>query len=180
MPDFHPASRFTSFCSECGHATTRMIPHDDHHMRDVCLSCGAIHYVNPLPVVGTIARRDGKILLCRRAIEPAYNKWTLPAGFMELHETTLDGAIRETREEAGASVHQLKLFSLINVPEAGQIHFYYLADLINDHIEAGEESLEVRLFHPDEIPWDELSFPTVIETLKRFLQAPDQLHQFDL
>lgn len=160
------------FCSECAHPVALAIPEGDNRPRYVCPNCHAIHYQNPKLVVGSIPvwEQDGKlqILLCKRAIEPRYGYWTLPAGFMENEETTEQAAVRETEEEAGADVELGKLFTLLNVAHVHQVHLFYLARLRNLDFAPGEESLEVQLFTQDEIPWDELAFPTVRSTLELF------------
>jgi ADP-ribose pyrophosphatase YjhB (NUDIX family) len=141
-------------------------------LRFVCENCGAIHYQNPKLVIGSIPvwERDGKvqILLCKRAIEPRYGYWTLPAGFMENEETTTDAARRETEEEAGANIELHDLFSLINVPHVHQVHLFYRATLLDLNYAAGLESLEVELFTEDAIPWQDIAFPTVEYTLRQF------------
>ena len=142
------------------------IPADDSRERHVCNSCGAIHYFNPRNVVGSIPVYGDQILLCKRAIEPRYGYWTLPAGFMELGESTSAGAARETEEEAGAIVEIGPLYSLLNVPHAEQVHLFYLASMTSPEFKAGEESLEVALFHEQDIPWAEIAFPTVKQTLE--------------
>ena len=142
------------------------IPADDSRERHVCDSCGAIHYFNPRNVVGSIPVYGDQILLCKRAIEPRYGYWTLPAGFMELGESTSAGAARETEEEAGAIVEIGPLYSLLNVPHAEQVHLFYLASMKSPEFKAGEESLEVALFHEQDIPWAEIAFPTVKQTLE--------------
>jgi ADP-ribose pyrophosphatase YjhB (NUDIX family) len=119
-------------------------------------------------VVGTIANWDEKILLCKRNIEPRRGKWTLPAGFLELQETTAEGAARETDEEAGARIHMQGLFTLINVARVGQVHFFYRALLLSDQFNPGIETIEARLFAENEIPWEEIAFQTVQETLKHY------------
>ncbi|MDK6079082.1 NUDIX hydrolase [Massilia varians] len=160
------------FCSECAHPVALAIPEGDNRPRYVCPNCHAIHYQNPKLVIGSIPvwEHDGKlqILLCKRAIEPRYGYWTLPAGFMENEETTEQAAVRETEEEAGADVELGKLFTLLNVAHVHQVHLFYLARLRNLDFAPGEESLEVQLFTQDEIPWDELAFPTVRSTLELF------------
>ncbi len=158
------------FCAHCGHAITRRVPDGDNRERDCCDACGAIHYVNPRPVVGTIPVWNEQILLCRRAIEPRHGFWTLPAGFMEVGETTAEGAIRETLEEAGARVDLGPLFTMIDVPAVEQVHLFYRAQLRDVDFAAGTESLEVRLFRADEIPWDDLAFRTVSTTLRLYLE----------
>ncbi|CAJ8460160.1 NUDIX hydrolase [Burkholderia pseudomallei] len=156
------------FCSVCGHEVIARIPPGDNRERFVCDQCGTIHYQNPRNVVGTIPVWGDQVLLCRRAIEPRYGYWTLPAGFMEMGETTAEAAARETLEEAGARVEVQNLFTLLNVPHVHQVHLFYLARLVDPSLEAGEESLEVRLFDEADIPWDEIAFPTVSQTLRFF------------
>ncbi len=158
------------FCSECAHPVALSIPPDDTRERFVCTHCGTIHYQNPKMVIGSIPlwEEDGvtKVLLCKRAIEPRRGYWTLPAGFMENAETTAQAAQRETEEEAGAHIEIGPLFSLLNVPHVHQVHMFYLARLLDLDYAAGVESLDVQLFAEEEIPWDEISFPTIVHTLK--------------
>ena len=157
-----------TFCSACGHTTTSRVPPGDNRLRDCCDHCGAVHYINPRPVVGTIPMWRDQVLLCKRAIEPRLGKWTLPAGFMETGETTADGALRETLEEAGARVKLGPLFSMIDVPHVQQVHIFFRAELLDTHFTAGTESLEVRLFTDSEIPWEEIAFRTVSTTLELY------------
>jgi len=158
------------FCSQCGHTVSLMIPPDDNRPRHVCTNCGTVHYQNPRMIIGSIPlwQENGqtRVLLCRRAIEPRHGFWTLPAGFMENNETTMDAAVRETVEEAGARIKLHQLFSLMNVPHVHQVHMYYLATLLDLDYKAGVESLEVDLFSERDIPWDDLAFSTVSHTLK--------------
>jgi ADP-ribose pyrophosphatase YjhB (NUDIX family) len=164
------------FCSECAHPVTVAIPEGDNRPRYVCTNCGTIHYQNPKMVIGSIPvwaeeeKRGGelKILLCKRAIEPRYGYWTLPAGFMENEETTGEAAVRETEEEAGANVELGNLFTLLNVAHVHQVHLFYLATLRDLDFAPGIESLDVRLFAEHEIPWDDLAFPTIRTTLELF------------
>lgn len=154
-------------CRSCGTAVAHRVPDDgDTRVRAVCPACHTIHYENPLNVVGTVPWLGDRVLLCKRAIEPRYGKWTLPAGFMELQETTAQGAARETDEEAGAAITMGPLFSLLSVPRVGQVHLYYLAALQHDRFDPGAETLEARLFREDEIPWEEIAFRTVHQTLQ--------------
>jgi len=157
-----------NFCSHCGAPVSLKIPAGDSLPRHVCDQCGTIHYQNPKVVVGALAEWEDKILLCRRAIEPRYGFWTLPAGFMELGETVRDGALRETIEEAGAKVEMQELFTLLNVVRVGQVHFFYRARLLDTRFEPGPETLEARLFREDEVPWEQIAFRTVKETLRRW------------
>lgn len=168
-PEFYfPVPRSQKYCSQCAHPLTQMVPPGDNRLRDVCENCGAVHYQNPRNVVGVLPIWDGKILLCKRAIEPRYGMWTLPAGFMELNETTAEGALRETDEEAGASVELSKLYTVIDVPHAEQVHFYYLGNLRSPELNPGPETLETMFVTPDEIPWDDLAFRTVRTTLEHY------------
>ena len=119
-------------------------------------------------VLGTLPVWEGQVLLCRRAIEPRYGLWTLPAGFMELGESTEEGALRETQEEAGAQVQLGPLFSVFDVIQANQVHLFFLADMVSPALDPGPETLEARLFHEDEVPWDTLAFRSVRGTLERY------------
>jgi len=160
------------FCSECAHPVSFIVPPDDNRPRFVCERCGTIHYQNPKMVIGSIPvweqGGETRVLLCKRAIEPRYGYWTLPAGFMENNETTSDAARRETMEEAGARVELHELFSFLNVPHVHQVHIFYRATLLDLDYHAGTESLEVKLFSETEIPWEDIAFPTVGHTLKSF------------
>lgn len=147
------------------------IPPGDNRERQVCPACHTIHYENPKIVAGTLSVHDGKVLMCRRAIEPRKGYWTLPGGFMENGESCEEAALRETREEACAQVEIQQLFCVISVTHISQVHLFYLAALPEPEFGAGEESLEVGLFAYDEIPWSELAFPTVEETLKKYYEA---------
>lgn len=169
-PEFYfPAPRRSNFCGQCGTPITRRTPPGDNRERDLCEQCGAINYQNPRLVVGTLPVWNDHVLLCLRAIEPRANTWTLPAGFMELSETTGQGALRETREEAGVEVRLGDLYTVIDVPQVDQIHVYFLAHADNDQVDPGPESLEARYFPIDDLPWDNLSFRSVSTTLKHYL-----------
>jgi ADP-ribose pyrophosphatase YjhB (NUDIX family) len=158
------------FCSECGSGNiARRIPDGDHRARYVCPDCGTVHYKNPLIVCGVVPVFEDKILLCKRGIEPRYGKWTLPAGFMELEESVEEGAQRELHEEAVAKVELGPLLSVLSVPRIGQVHMMYLGTLAEPKFETTPESTEVQLYAENEIPWDELAFRTVSETLKHYL-----------
>lgn len=158
----------TGHCRLCGATTVKLVPENDNRDRDVCSACGFVHYDNPKLVIGTLATYEGKVLLCRRAIEPRYGYWTLPAGFMECLETMEQAACRETHEEALAVANALQLYAIVEVPHISQIHVYYTAEIADGHFGAGEESLECALFAEHEIPWGDLSFPSVTFCLKRF------------
>ena len=156
-------------CKQCGAKVVYRLPDDgDTKARAVCTACNTVHYENPLNVVGTVPHWGDQVLLCKRNIEPRFGKWTLPAGFMELDETTSEGAARETVEEAGAQFEMQDLFSLLNVARVGQVHLFYRARLLSDQFNPGTETIEARLFTEADIPWDEIAFRTVKETLERY------------
>jgi ADP-ribose pyrophosphatase YjhB (NUDIX family) len=158
------------YCSECATPVQWQIPAGDNRPRHVCPGCGLIHYRNPKLVVGTLPEWRDRLLLCRRAIEPRRGLWTLPAGFLENGETAWQGAARETLEEAGARVRPLALYSLFNLPHIDQIYLLFRATLLEPECQPGAESLEVGLFTEAEIPWRELAFPVIRETLTRYYQ----------
>ena len=158
------------FCSACGATVDLKIPPGDALPRHVCVACGTIHYQNPKLVVGALPEWGERILLCRRAIEPCYGKWTLPAGFMENNETTSQAAARETLEEACARVELGDMYTLIDVPHISQVHIIYRARLLDLDFGAGEESLEVALFDEADIPWDDIAFRTIALTLRHFFE----------
>ena len=157
------------YCSSCGSTVSYRVPKGDNRERAICDDCGEVHYRNPLVVVGCVPERDGRVLLCKRAIEPRYGKWTLPAGFMELGETVAGGAARETLEEALATVELGHLFAMVDVVDAGQVHLFYTAKLVSD-FGAGEETLEAELFNEDEIPWDEIAFESGVFALRKYFE----------
>jgi ADP-ribose pyrophosphatase YjhB (NUDIX family) len=156
------------FCSNCASPVVKRVPPGDSVPRWVCDACGEIHYQNPKLVVGVLAERDGRVLLCRRAIEPRYGYWTLPAGFMENDETAGQAALRETVEEAGARIELIAPFSLISVPYVNQVHLFYRARLLDLEFKPGEESLEVALYEEAGVPWKEIAFRTVGLTLRHW------------
>ena len=162
------AVRSIKHCRACGAPVDYRVPVDDNRDRAVCTACGLVHYENPLNVVGTVPVWQDQVLLCRRNIEPRHGFWTLPAGFMELGETTAEGALRETDEEAGAHVELEGLFSVLNVARVGQVHLFYRARMLDTHLAPGPETIEARLFREEEIPWDTLAFRTVRETLSLY------------
>lgn len=159
-----------NYCSHCGAPVRLKIPAGDSLPRHVCERCGAIHYLNPKMVIGAIPEWKDKVLLCRRAIEPRYGLWTLPAGFMENDETTGEAAIRETHEEAAARVELLDLHTLLSLPHANQVYMMYRARLLEPSFGPTHESLEVRLFEEADIPWNELAFPTILHTLRFYYE----------
>ena len=155
-------------CRVCGAATAYRVPPDDNRERATCGACCEIHYENPINVVGTVPVWGTEVLLCRRNIEPRYGFWTLPAGFLELGESTAEGALRETVEEAGANVELQDLYTVLNVVRVGQVHFYYRARMLDTALAPGPETIEARLFREDEVPWDQLAFRTVRQTLEHY------------
>jgi len=167
-------------CRVCGTAVVYRLPDDgDTKSRAVCPSCGTVHYENPLNVVGTVpvwGAAGEQVLLCKRNIEPRRGKWTLPAGFMEMGETTSEGAARETVEEAGAQFEMQDLFAVMNVASVGQVHLFYRARLLNIDFNPGHETMEARLFTESEIPWDEIAFKTVKETLRYYFADRHEGH----
>ena len=172
------------FCTQCASPLEHKIPDGDSLARYVCPACQHIHYQNPRVITGCIPEWEDRVLMCKRAIEPRYGRWTLPAGFLELGETSAEGGARETLEEACARVETRGLFSVINVTYIGQIYMFYRAQLLDLDFAAGAESLEVELMREDEIPWDELAFPTVSLTLQDFFSdrrsGQFELHTHDL
>lgn len=156
------------FCAACGAPVQVRVPPMDDRPRHVCDACGTIHYHNPKLVVGCIPEWETRILLCRRAIEPRQGLWTLPAGFMEMGETAAQAALRETEEEAHARVEILGLYSVFSLPAISQVYVLLRGRLLDLDFGPGAESLEVRLFEEAEIPWDELAFEAVRETLRRY------------
>ena len=159
-------------CRLCGASVVYRQPDDgDTKARAICTACQTVHYENPLNVVGTVPSwgEDGAhVLLCKRNIEPRWGKWTLPAGFMELDETSAEGAARETVEEAGAQFEMQEIFALMNVAKVGQVHLFYRAKLLSAEFDPGHETIEARLFSESEIPWEDIAFKTVNETLKLY------------
>ena len=158
------------FCPNCGQPLEIRVPEGDHLPRHVCGACSSIHYQNPKIVVGCVAEHDGRILICRRAIEPRLGYWTIPAGFMENEETLQQGAARESWEEALASVEIGSPLAIVHVLHAHQVHVMFRGKLVQPAFRAGPESLEVRLCEPRDIPWPELAFPSVRFALERYLQ----------
>jgi len=156
------------FCSECGHEVEQKVPEGDDRLRHVCLRCDTIHYQNPRIIVGTLPIYEDKVLLCRRAIEPRSGLWTLPAGFMENAETTVEGALRETWEEARARPKNEQLYRMYDLPHINQVYVFYRAELSEPEFASGPESLDVQLFAEHEIPWDDIAFRVVTATLSDY------------
>ena len=157
------------YCSSCSALVERVTPDGDNRQRWVCSECTTVHYQNPLIVVGCVPEKDGRILLCKRAIEPRYGYWTVPAGFMELGETIGEGAARETQEEACADVEIGHLFAAVDVPEAGQLHLFFTAKLVSGHA-PGDESLDTALYAPEDIPWADIAFRSGHYALRKYIE----------
>ena len=158
------------FCSSCGHEVSLTVPSGDNRPRYVCQHCNTIHYQNPNVVAGVIAEYEDRILLCKRAINPQIGKWTLPAGFLENRETVMQGAAREAMEEANAELADMQLFSVISIPHISQVYMMYRAQLVDGKASAGPESEDVGLYAEADIPWDEIAFPVVVESLKLYYE----------
>lgn len=158
-----------SFCLVCGQPMERAVPEGDDRRRDICRNCGYIHYRNPKLVAGAIVESGGGILMCRRAIEPAYGKWTLPAGFLENGETVAECACRETWEEARARMEKLEPYAMASLPEISQVYFIFRASLVGSFA-PGRESLETVLMEPAKIPWEELAFTSIRTVLHHYLE----------
>ncbi|MDY7032038.1 MAG: NUDIX hydrolase [Thermodesulfobacteriota bacterium] len=159
-----------NFCGNCGQTLTYRIPARDDRPRFICENCDIIYYENPKMVVGCIPLWQGRILFCKRSIEPQYGKWTIPAGYLENGETVMEGATRETFEEAHAKVKNLKPYALYDLTFINQVYLLFRGDLVNLNFGAGEESLEVKLFREDEIPWDHIAFSVIRETLRQYVK----------
>ena len=157
------------YCAQCGSVIEEKIPLGETLLRAVCPSCRTIHYENPKIVAGSIPEWDGKILLCRRAIEPRLGLWTFPAGFMELGESTEEAAARETLEEAHAEISIHSLFGIFSLPHVSQVYVVYRAHLQNLNFKPGPESLDVQLISLADIPWKDLAFPVIHESLTRYV-----------
>ncbi len=170
MPHNHAMASYP----ESGGPIHRTIPAGDNRARLVCDACGYIQYDNPKVVVGAVAIWQDRILLCRRAIEPRTGYWTLPAGYLELNESTEDGAMREAREEAGAELRLNSILAVYNIPRISQVQIIYRAELLSDDIAAGEESQEVGLFKAADIPWKDLAFPSVRWALRQYDEIKDK------
>ncbi len=157
-----------NFCSHCGQRVAPAIPAGDHLPRFVCASCGAIHYENPKLIAGCIPEHEGRILLCRRGIEPRRGFWTFPAGFMENDETLQQAAARESKEECLADVEIGSLLAVVHVLSARQVHVFFRARLPVASFGPTPESLEVGLFSEAGTPWDDIAFPSIEFALRRY------------
>lgn len=158
------------YCSACGEKVDLIIPEGDNRHRYVCQTCETIHYQNPNIVTGCIAQWQDKILLCKRAIEPRHGLWTLPAGFMENGESNIEGAARETFEEANARLENMRLYCVFSISHINQVYIMYLGDLVKGEASPGIESLEVALFDESEIPWQEIAFQVISENLRLYFE----------
>lgn len=156
------------YCSQCGETVNHIIPEGDNRHRFVCISCEFIHYQNPRIIAGCLPIFENKVLLCKRAIEPRAGYWTLPAGFLENGETTAAGASRETMEEANAEVAIEDLYTVFSLPHISQVYMFFKASMPTGAFSAGIESLDVKLFEEHEIPWDQLAFPVITQTLEHY------------
>ena len=158
------------FCGQCGASLLQQIPAGDNRLRYVCSACHTIHYQNPRIIAGCLPIYKNKVLLCKRAIEPRLGKWTLPAGFLENGETIAEGATRETTEEANANIRIIDLYTLFSVPHISQVYMFYRAELLDLAFFPGIETIETRLFNEEDIPWEEISFPSVSQTLEYYFE----------
>lgn len=139
----------------------------------ICGECGFVSYENPKVVVGSVAAWEGKILLCRRSIDPRKGFWTLPAGYLEMGESPLEGALREAREEANARLEIDQLLAVYTIPRISQVQLIYRARLLDPDVKAGEETAELDLFRWEDIPWAEIAFPSVRWALGHFREVRD-------
>ena len=158
-----------NYCNYCGNKVEYKIPKNDDHERAICTNCKAIHYQNPKIITGVIVEHEGQTLLAKRAIEPRYGTWTIPAGFMELNETVQAGAARECHEETCAELKNMELYGVYNTITNSQVYTIFRAQLAKNYYCATSESLEVKLFKPEDIPWENISFPCIKSALKRFV-----------
>lgn len=158
------------FCNSCGAKVTHRIPDGDSLERAVCDACNLVHYQNPKIVVGCLPVWGDKILICKRAIEPRYGLWTLPAGYMENNESATEGAAREAMEEANATVVIEDLYTVYSIPHISQVYMMFRARLVDADVSPGVESLEVKLVTEEEIPWDQFAFAMARRTLEHFLE----------
>lgn len=162
------------FCSECGSRVTLSPVPGAQQGRFVCDGCRRVFYQSPRLIAGCIACRDDKILLCRRAIDPGYGLWALPAGFVETGESAALGAVRETLEEAQVTVEIDRLYALFHIPHLNQVHLLFLARLLDGPLIAGAESLEVKLFGETDLPWGDLAFATSRDALRQYFRDADE------
>lgn len=167
------------FCQHCAGPVNHVIPQGDDRRRHYCPACDVVFYQNPRNVVGTVpVSEDGRVLLCKRGIEPRHGKWTLPAGFMENGESTHAGAVRETMEEAGARIElgDSTLYTLFNLPQINQVYLLFRASILEANLGFTEETLETKLCAESEVPWDEIAFPVVKITLEHYFRDMEKQH----
>ena len=167
------------FCQHCAEPISYVIPRGDDRQRHYCPVCDVVFYQNPRNVVGTVpVSEDGRVLLCKRGIEPRHGKWTLPAGFMENGESTHGGAVRETMEEAGARIElgDSTLYTLFNLPQINQVYLLFRASILEANLGFTEETLETKLCAESEVPWDEIAFPVVKITLEHYFLDREKQH----
>jgi len=167
-------AKIMKYCSECGKPVVHRVQEGDNLPRHICEHCNIVHYQNPKLVVGCLPVWNEQVLLCKRAIEPSYGLWTLPAGFMENQETLEQAALRESHEEANANLEIENIYTVISLPHINQIYVLYRAKLLDLDFYAGTESLEVKLFNEDDIPWEQLAFKTIENTLRHFFEDRKQ------
>jgi len=158
------------YCSKCGNSVSYTDVPGEYIKRYVCNTCQFIHYTNPKLVVGALIYHGKQVLLCKRAIEPRYGFWNLPAGYLEDGERTEEGAIRETWEEAGAKINIEGVLAIYNLPQANQVYIHFIASLADTVFTNGEESLETKLFSKEDIPWKEIAFSSSAFALNRFFE----------
>ena len=170
IPSPGTIDRLMNFCSNCGTRLILKVPEGDFLPRHVCDNCGTIHYQNPKIVVGSVPEYQGRILLCKRGIEPRYGYWTIPAGFMENDETVEAGAAREAQEEALIDVEIGSLLLVANVTHAHQVHIFFRSRMRTPDFGVTHESLEVKLVDEKDIPWGDLAFPSTEFALRRFVE----------
>jgi len=162
---------WVKFCCGCGGALVQAIPEGEDMYRSVCSACGKVDYQNPKMVAGCVVLHQGKVLLCRRGIEPCKGLWTLPAGYVELGESVLEGAVRETREEANALVHDAKPYFHLDIPRIGQVYKFYRGTLAAPYdFSPGVETLETGLFAPEDVPFGEIAFSAVTVVLQHLAE----------
>ena len=162
---------WVKYCSSCGGEVQAAVPEGDSQWRHVCNACGKIDYQNPKMVVGCIVEHQGRMLLCKRGIEPCKGKWTLPAGFMELGESAVEGAKRETLEEVKANVDVHAPFAHFDIPRIGQAYILFRGSLASPYeYGIGAESLEAKLFHLDDIPYAEIAFSSITIAIQKYVE----------
>ena len=158
------------FCLKCGGEVKNINLDGDNFARDVCIRCGNIHYINPKIIVGSLPVLNNRVLLCKRSIHPGHGKWTIPSGYMEMGESLEDGAKRESREEANLKLEMIMLYGNYSIPKLGQVLFVFLGRIKNDNFSAAAETLEVKLFKLEDIPWQKIAFPSVSFFLNRYVE----------